>query len=172
MNIFTQEHNFVQEKYKTKEQAEHLLNLLKREVIEEDASNYLESLQYFFFATSNKQGHTNVNFKGVRSGKLIKVLDEKHLIFPDYKGNGIFHGIGDIMSNPNVSLLCIDFSKNIRVKISGTAQIIDDADTVSKYSDILNTNDAERIIKITVRYLIPNCSKQLSVVKDSILNPH
>ncbi|MBN2815346.1 MAG: pyridoxamine 5'-phosphate oxidase family protein [Campylobacterales bacterium] len=170
MNIFTQEHTLIQEKYKTKQQAQHWVNLLKREVIEDDACRYLESLQYFFFATSNKEGHTNVNFKGIRSGKLIKVLDERHLIFPDYKGNGIFHGLGDIMSNPNVALLCIDFSKNIRVKISGTAQVIDDTNLVAKYSDMLNTNDAQRIIKVTVGYLIPNCSQQLSVVKNSILN--
>lgn len=169
MNIFTDEHDAVREKYGTKAEAEHWLGTLTRDVIEERVARYLESLQYFFFATANEQGHVNLNFKGVRSGKLLKVLDEKRLIFPDYGGNGIFHGVGDIASNPNVALLCIDFSQEVRVKISGTAKVIDDADAVAKYCDILDTYDAQRVIEVTVHYLIPNCSQQLSVVKESIL---
>lgn len=172
MKPFTKEHEAVREKYRTKVQAEHLVDRMSREMINADTAHSLETLPYFFFATSSAQGDTNVNFKGLKSGKLIKVLDEKHLIFPDYKGNGIFHGLGDIQSNPKVALLCIDFTKDIRIKISGKARVIDDAQTLARYSDLLQTNDARRIIEVCVTYLIPNCSQQLSVVRENVIKDY
>lgn len=162
----------VREKYKTKVQAEHLINQISKEIIDKKTACFLEDLHYFFFATSSCQGDTNINFKGIKSGRLIKVLDERHLIFPDYKGNGIFHGIGDIESNPKVALLCIDFSKNIRVKISGTAKVIDAGDQLESYSNLLQTHDVQRIIEVCVHYIIPNCSQQLSVVREDIINDY
>lgn len=168
--MFTEEHRTVRKKYHTDELASHLLKNMQQEKIGPDAARFLESLDYFFFATSNREGSTNVNFKGAKGGKrLIKVLDEKRLIFPDYKGNGIFHGIGDIASNPNVGLLCIDFSRDRRLKISGTAEVIDDPERIAGYREVFGSAGIERLIEVTVHYLIPNCSRQLSVVRESIL---
>ncbi len=169
MNIFTQEHKDIREKNGTTKQVEYYLNTIARDEIDENLKFYLESLRYFFFATSSKNGDTNVNFKGAKSNTLIKVLDEKRFIFPDYSGNGIFHGIGDIATNPKVALLCIDFLSDTRVKISGSAKIIDDNNELIKYRDIFDCYDVERVIEISVEYIIPNCSNQLSVVREQIL---
>lgn len=168
MEIFTKEHEIVRKKYATNEQANYWLNTISSTKIEPNLVSFLENLPYFFLATSNKTGVSNINFKGTNSGKLIKVIDEKRLIYPDYKGNGILHGVGDIFSNDNVGLLCIDFSKDFRVKINGRAKIIDDQNELIKYFDIFDTYDISRIIEITVEYIIPNCSNQISIVRESI----
>ncbi|MFK2821565.1 pyridoxamine 5'-phosphate oxidase family protein [Arcobacter sp. YIC-80] len=169
MNIFTKEHNELREKHNTKNMFEYYFDTIVNDEIDKSLANYLEALEYFFFATSNKNGNTNVNFKGKKSKYLIKVLDEKTLIFPDYIGNGIFHGAGDILSNPNVGLLCIDFLNDIRVKISGTAEIIDNKKELSKYMDLFDSYDIQRVIEVRVNYIIPNCSNNLSIVRESIL---
>ena len=169
MSIFTKEHNDLREKHNTKNKFEYYFDNIVKDEIDESLANYLESLEYFFFATSNINGNTNVNFKGKKSKYLIKVLDEKTFIFPDYFGNGIFHGAGDILSNPKVGLLCIDFSNDKRVKISGTAEIIDNKKELLKYMDLFDSYDIQRVIEIRVNYIIPNCSNNLSIVRESIL---
>jgi len=56
----------------------------------------------------------NVNFKAA----------ENCLVLP---------GVNDIIENPNVAMLFIDFTQDIRYKISGIATIVDDKDTISQY---------------------------------------
>ena len=52
---------------------------------------FIENMNYFFLATSSKDGKVNVNFKGTKSKILIKFLDNNRFIFPDFNGNGILH---------------------------------------------------------------------------------
>ena len=177
MDFFTQEHLNTRETYNTTDQANHWLNTinttcLNKELslfLREDATKFIERMPYFFFSTSSSNGNTNVNFKGAERNKLIKVLNNKKLIFPDYKGNGILHSVGDINSNPNVGILIIDFNKNIRLKISGKATIVDDKEKISQYLDYFETCDISRLIEIDINYVVPNCSSNISVVKKHIV---
>ncbi len=177
MDFFTQEHLNVRETYNTTDQANHWLNTinttcLNKELslyLQEDATGFIERMPYFFFSTSSSNGNTNVNFKGAEGSKLLKVLNSKKLIFPDYSGNGILHSIGDINSNPNVGILIIDFNKNIRLKISGRATIIDDKEQISQYLDYFETYNIVRLIEVDIDYVIPNCSNNINVVKKHLL---
>ena len=177
MTFFTQEHINAREKYNTTKQANHWLSTIETQYLnkelsrylKEDVINFIERMQYFFFSTSSKNGNTNVNFKGSESTHLIKVINDKKLIFPDYSGNGILHSIGDINSNPNVGILIIDFAKDIRLKISGKARIIDDEEEISKYLDLFETYNIDRLIEVEINYVIPNCSKNIGIVRKNIL---
>jgi len=177
MNFFTKEHLDVRKTYNTTNQANYWLSTidttsLNKELslyLQEDATSFIERVPYFFFATSSANGNTNVNFKGAEGSKLIKVLNSKKLIFPDYSGNGILHSVGDINSNPNVGILIIDFNKNIRLKISGRATILDDKEKISQYLDYFETYDINRLIEIDIDYVIPNCSTNINVVKKYLL---
>ena len=173
MEIFTQEHFAVREKYGTTNQAEIIFEHMNTTALSERMIGFIESINYFFLATSSKEGRTNVNFKGTKSKKLIKVLDKNRLIFPDFDGNGILHSVGDILSNPYVGMLVIDFTKDIRIKINGKAKIIDNKEIVSSYLNYLDYFDSfnfSRLIEVEIDYVIPNCSANLSVVRDSILD--
>jgi uncharacterized protein len=176
VDFFTQEHLMAREKYGTKKQAEYLLSLVDTTCLNDGLSRYLgediigfiERIPYFFFATSSSAGNTNVNFKGSNGSGLIKVIDKNKLLFPDYGGNGILHSIGDIYSNPHVGILIIDFAKDIRLKLSGTATIIDDKKVLTQYFDYFNTFDIERLVEVEIDYVVPNCSQNISVVRKSL----
>ncbi len=177
MNFFTEEHIKARETYTTTNQANHWLNTIDTTCLNKELSLYLqenpiefiERMPYFFFSTSSSNGNTNVNFKGAKGSKLIKVLNNKKLIFPDYSGNGILHSVGDINSNPNVGMLIIDFNKNIRLKVSGKAYIIDDKEQIAQYFDYFETYDIARLIEVDIDYVIPNCSNNINVVKRHLL---
>lgn len=170
MNIFTEEHLFVREKYGITKQAENIFESMNTTTPNDRMIKFIENMNYFFLATSSKDGKVNVNFKGTKSKILIKFLDNNRLIFPDFNGNGILHSIGDIESNSNVGLLFIDFSRDIRIKINGKAKVIDDKDVIISYLDLFDSFNFSRLIEVEIDYVIPNCSANLSVVRNSILN--
>jgi uncharacterized protein len=168
MEIFTQEHIRVREKYGTTKQAENIFESLDTTAPNDKMIKFIEKMNYFFLATSSKEGRVNVNFKGTKAKRLIKFLDKNRLIFPDFDGNGILHSVGDIESNPHVGLLIIDFSKDIRIKINGRAKIIDDKDVIVRYLDLFDSFNFSRLIEVEIDYIIPNCSANLNVVRNSI----
>ena len=169
MEFFTQEHVEVREAYKTTAQANHWLNSIDTTSLNKEMITFIEKMPYFFLATSSENGHTNVNFKGSEGKPCIKVLSPEKLIFADFSGNGILHSVGDMKSNPNVGMLVIDFAHDIRLKISGKAEIIDDSEVISQYLDIFETYDIKRLIEVSIEYVIPNCSNNISIVRKSLL---
>jgi len=168
-DFFTQEHMEARAKYKTSDMAEHWLNSVDTTYLNQEMINFVESLSYFFLATSSANGNTNVNFKGSDGTPLVKVINSKRLVFADFKGNGILHSVGDIYSNPNIGMLFIDFNQDLRLKVSGKARVIDDERKLASYLDVFESYELARLIEVDIEYVIPNCSNKLSIVRESII---
>lgn len=166
--MFKKEHLQIREKYKTTDQANHWLNTTDTTYLSAGAITFVESMKYFFLATSSVDGMTNVNFKGTDGKGLIKVINPKKLIFADYDGNGILHSMGDIVSNPNIGMLVIDFAQDMRIKINGKATIIDNKEVIEKYLDVFESYNISRLIEVEIDYAIPNCSNNIAIVRESI----
>lgn len=154
-------------KYRTKE-GETILKKTDSIKLSKNVQNVIRNCSYFFLATASKKGQPNVNFKGGERG-FVHVLDDKTLIFPDFDGNGIFHGVNDIIENSNIAMLFIDFTQDIRYKINGIATIVDDKETMNKYLDLKGFDYVSRVIKVDVTYVLRNCSKYIENVRQDIL---
>jgi uncharacterized protein len=114
---------------------------------------YMESLDYFFLATADKAGNCDCSFRGGSPG--VKVLDEYTLIFPDYQGNGAFHSLGNILENPHVGMLFIDFKYQQRLRINGRAEIRTDEEWINLFPGSI------QIVKVTVEQVYRNCSQRI-----------
>jgi len=170
MPQFTQAHINARLKYHTQEQADYWLTHLNTTQLTQQMTDLIENIPYFFLATASTSGYPNVNFKGTKNNTLIKVLNPTTLIFYDYAGNGILHSIGDILSNPKIGMLIIDFKHDIRIKINGSATIIDEGSSFKHYSKVFNDENIIRIIKVNIEYVIQNCSKHLHIVRKTLIN--
>lgn len=102
---------------------------------------------------------------------FVKVIDATHLRIPDYAGNNFFNTIGNIILNPRVGLLFVDFENGGLLHVTGRAEI----DWSPKDSD---DPGARRIIDVTIDRVIDRPSalslrwdsdgqqvRQLAVVK-------
>ena len=106
----------------------------------------MESAEFFFIATSNRAGECDSSYRGKRKGvPAIKILDEKTIIFPDYLGNGSFRSLGNILENPHIGMLFMDFRTGMRIRVNGDAEISDDPTWVKLFPGSLQT------VKVTVR---------------------
>ena len=62
----------------------------------------------FFLATADAEGRPQCSYKGGDPG-FVRVLDEHTLAFPNYDGNGMYLSMGNLLVNPHVGMLFIDF---------------------------------------------------------------
>ncbi len=110
----------------------------------------IEAAPFFFLATSNRKGECDCSFKGGGPG-LIRVLDAKTFVFPDMAGNGAFMSLGNIIDNPHVGCLFIDFSTAERLRINGRASIHDEGELM----DLFPAHD--RVVQVSIEQVVPNC---------------
>jgi hypothetical protein len=53
------------------------------------------------------------------------VLDSKTVAFPCYDGNGMFYSMGNLLGNPQVGMLFVNFEKPHRLRLQGIARVDD-----------------------------------------------
>jgi len=142
------------------------LNKRFKEAIDDETAHFIESQKFFFISTSNKKGECDCSFRGTEpddSGKLLQsilVVDAKTMVFPDYSGNRIFNSLGNILENPNIGMLFIDFKTAARLRVNGTASIIYDK---NEYIDLWPK--ALRYVKVGIKQVYFNCQKR---IKESV----
>ena len=130
--------------------------------LDEDRAYFIESQPFFFIATADDKGHCDCSFRGSEpdpAGKqqpAVLVADANTLIFPDYRGNNLYTSLGNILVNPHIGILFIDFPNAQRLRVNGSASIIDDPIT---YREIWTT--ALRYVQVTVGQVFGNCSKRI-----------
>jgi predicted pyridoxine 5'-phosphate oxidase superfamily flavin-nucleotide-binding protein len=79
-----------------------------------------------FIATSDGDGHCDAGFRAGHPG-FLHVMDERTLAYPEYRGNGVMASLGNMLENPRVGLLLIDFVRDlIGLHINGTARLVED----------------------------------------------
>jgi len=117
----------------------------------------IEQAPFFFLATSDSNGHCDCSFKGGGPG-LIKIIDSTHFAFPDYDGNGAFMSIGNIMQNPHVGCLFIDFTDGGRLRVNGQASIHEN-DEVTEYFQ-----NSKRAILVSIEQVVPNCKAHIPLL--------
>jgi len=114
----------------------------------------IEAVPFFFLATSNSKGDCDCSFKG-GGPNLVKVLNEKQLAFPDFDGNQAFMSLGNILDNPKVGMLFIDFSDGARLRVNGSATIHDEGPMLELFAN------ARRVVTVDIEQVVPNCSAHI-----------
>ncbi len=84
---------------------------------------FLGEQEMFFLATADGKGECDCSFRAGEKG-FLHVLDERTLLYPEYRGNGVYASLGNIFENPHVALLIVDFFRHgIGLHVNGKASI-------------------------------------------------
>ncbi len=139
-----------------------MLDSMFRKTIPPRLASHIEALPFFFIATANARGECDCSFRGREldaSGKpypLVKVLDERTLVFPDYPGNKLFNSLGNLIENGHIGMLFIDFQSRSRARINGTARIVEDAHAHAEIWPL-----AQRYVSVTAQQVYGNCKARI-----------
>lgn len=119
-----------------------------------DDAAFVERSPMFFLATADPDGWPDCSYKGGVPG-FVRVVDPRSLLFPAYDGNGMFRSIGNILLNPKVGLLFIDWEHPRRMRVNGTASVLDAPDLLAAFEG------AQLVIRVTVERIFPNCPRYI-----------
>ena len=144
----------LQEVRETRLLADRLEQVTLRSAFTAEDRAFIESQSMVFVASADATGHPDCSYKGGLPG-FVRVLDNKTLAFPDYDGNGMYRSWGNVLVNPNVGLLFLDFETPKRLRVNGTAQL--------SYEDPLRSDfpGAVFIIRVEVDRIFPNCPRYI-----------
>ena len=157
----------LQDARETRPIAERLKQVTVRAAFTADDRSFIERCAMFFLATADAHGRPECSYKGGLP-VFVRVLDERTLAIPDYDGNGMYRSWGNILVNPHVGLLFLDFERPKRVRVNGTAQISAD-DPLREACP-----GAVFIVRVTAQRIFPNCPRyihRMQVVEHSEYAP-
>jgi uncharacterized protein len=96
--------------------------VLRTNAIHERDQEQISRADTFFIATDHPDAGADVSHKGGKPG-FVRVIDDRHLAYPDYNGNSMFNSLGNIAINPAAGLLFIDFDSGRTLQLTGRASI-------------------------------------------------
>jgi len=85
---------------------------------------FIRHAPFAVMATSDRDGRCDASPKGGRPG-FVRVLDERHLLFPDVAGNKLFQSYQNMDSNSHIGLVFFIPGVNDTVRVNGRAVIVD-----------------------------------------------
>jgi len=129
--------------------------------ITEDAKAFIEAQTSVFLATANSLGQPYVQHRGGPQG-FLRVLDDQSIAFVDYAGNQQFITLGNLQENPQTYLFLIDYSQRRRLKIWGTAQVVeDDPEMVAQLMPKQYNAHPAQVIVFKVSAIDANCPQHI-----------
>jgi uncharacterized protein len=158
----------LQKKHNTSNSANSFYNSQVLDLLNPKMQDFIEDQEMVFLSTADSKGECDASFRAGPKG-FINVLDNKTLVFPEFKGNGVMASLGNISENPQIGLMFIDFfQSSIGLHVNGKAEIITEKEA-SKLVNPLDKAEAEKDgqhktklwIKIEVEEAYIHCSKHI-----------
>ncbi len=144
----------LQDRFDTRRLADRLDERLGRRVLRNEDRVFIESRTMFFLATADAEGRPDCSYKGGDPG-FVRVIAPDQLEFPSYDGNGQFRSLGNVLANPAVGLLFIDFDSPRRLRVNGQASVLVDADTLARH------HGAQLVVRVHTDRIFPNCPRYI-----------
>ncbi|MBZ9964119.1 pyridoxamine 5'-phosphate oxidase family protein [Mesorhizobium sp. B292B1B] len=129
--------------------------------ITSDLAAFIEMQTSVFLSTANGVGQPYIQHRGGPAG-FLKVLDEKTIGFADFAGNRQFITQGNLADNPQAFLFLIDYAHRRRVKIWGSARVVEgNAELMARLMPRDYAARPEQVILFTVATWDANCPRHI-----------
>ncbi len=111
---------------------------------------------FVFVASMDGEGRMDISPKGDAPG-FVKVLDSKTLVIPDRPGNQRFDTFRNLFDSPRIGLIFLVPGKRETLRISGKAEVIQDAEVLEKM--VANGKTPALAIAVHVEEAFFHCAK-------------
>jgi predicted pyridoxine 5'-phosphate oxidase superfamily flavin-nucleotide-binding protein len=126
-----------------------------------ELSEFLADLDMFYLGTANAEGQPYIQYRGGSPG-FLKVIDETTLGFADFGGNRQYITLGNLSQNPQAFIFLMDYANSRRVKLWGTAKVVDDDPALlNRLADPDYPGKVERAIVFSLVAWDVNCHQHI-----------
>lgn len=133
--------------------------------------DYIPKQEIAFIATSDKHGECDCSARFGEPG-FVRVVNEHFLIYPEYRGNGVLASQGNIVENPHIGIVFVDFYETtVGLHVNGKARVVDNAqlleycdelpDDILQEAKTSGRKRPERWILVNVEEAYIHCSKHI-----------
>jgi uncharacterized protein len=92
--------------------------------------SFITRQEMVFLSTANAKGECDCSYRAGTAG-FVRVLNAKMLAYPEYRGNGVMASVGNILENPKIGLMFIDFLQStIGLHVNGKAKVLTNDDII------------------------------------------
>jgi uncharacterized protein len=100
-----------------------------RTVVDAGLAEFIANTRSFYLATASRDGQPYIQHRGGPPG-FLRVIDETTLAFADFSGNRQYISTGNLDENPHAMIFIMDYRSRHRVKIWGTAKVVENDDAL------------------------------------------
>lgn len=155
----------LQKRFGTTERANRFYSHQMLDFLNDRMQIFVGRQEMIFISTADAHGECDSSFRAGPPG-FVRVLDERRITWPEYRGNGVLASVGNISENPHVGLLMIDFVKDvIGLHINGKAKMVTDEEMRRDYpwliEDDAGGRSPERWVVVDVEEAYVHCSKHI-----------
>jgi predicted pyridoxine 5'-phosphate oxidase superfamily flavin-nucleotide-binding protein len=144
----------LQDRRETRPLADRLEQVIVRTAFTAEDGAFIQRCSMFFIATADANGRPDCSYKGGLPG-FVRVLDDQTLALPDYDGNGMYRTWGNVLVNPHVGLLFVDFENPKRLRVNGTAEVHAEDPLRAEYPGCVF------VVRIVASRIFPNCPRYI-----------
>lgn len=160
----------LQERYGTTRRARAFYEHQVLDSLNEPMRRFVQGQTMVFVATAGTQGEADCSFRAGEPG-FVRVLDERTIAYPEYRGNGVLASLGNIAENPHIGLFFVDFFRDtIGLHVNGSASIVENEEMrlrpdlpEAMCADLerVDGRRAERWVLVRVEEAYVHCSKHI-----------
>ena len=171
-NLGSEGERILQKKIGTENKASKFYDKQMLDYLNPYMRKFILKQEMVFIATADSKGECDCSFRAGKQG-FVRVLNEKTLLCPEYRGNGVMASMGNILENPHIGMTFIDFFENtIGLHVNGKAKIVENDELLADKTldGVANSiqeegTAPERWILITVEEAYIHCSKHIPHLK-------
>jgi PPOX class probable FMN-dependent enzyme len=136
------------------------------DALDEQSIEFLKRCPFALVGTTAADGTVEVSPKGDEPG-FIRLEDPRTLLIPERVGNNLAFGLSNILATGKIGLIALVPATGETLRVSGTAEIYDDADLVQSLSSL--GKPALLATRVRVRHCYFHCAR--SVVRAKLWDP-
>lgn len=120
-----------QARFGTADRADQFYNSQMLASLNPHMREFIARQEMVYIATAGTDGACDCSLRSGPPG-FVQALDDKTLVYPEYRGNGVFASVGNILENPRIGLLFVDyFQSTVGLHVNGTARVLSNDDILS-----------------------------------------
>ncbi|WP_228056056.1 pyridoxamine 5'-phosphate oxidase family protein [Microcoleus sp. LEGE 07076] len=135
---------------------------------------FISTQEMVFIATSDASGSCDCSFRAGLPG-FVRVLNDRVIAYPEYRGNGVMASIGNMMENPSIGMIFLDFFQStVGLHVNGKVRIVENQELPNQLDmaraimeDLQPTNGRypERWVFVEVEEAYIHCSKHIPLLQ-------
>jgi PPOX class probable FMN-dependent enzyme len=136
------------------------------DALDEQSIEFLKRCPFALIGTTAPDGTIEVSPKGDEPG-FIRVEDPRTLLIPERVGNNLAYGLSNIIATGQIGLIALVPATGETLRVSGTAEVFDDADLVKSLSSL--GKPALLATRVHVKHCFFHCAR--SIMRANLWKP-